>query len=60
MVAVVSVLSQTMLKPAGIRIRMSSAAVISPPVESVTVTVLMAVAGSPTKKLWFEAEEMEG
>src|SRR5712691_8731326 len=49
-----------MLKPAGMRIRKSLAAVMLGVAASVTVIVLIAVIGSPTVKLWFAAEESVG
>ncbi len=60
-VAVRSEVSQLMLKPAGIRIRMSLAAVIERVTgSSVIVIVLIVVGGSPTRKLWSNSEEIVG
>ena len=57
-VTVVTVGSHVMLNVAGIRIRMSLAAVIVTDDASVTVTTLAVVVACPTVKLWFAAEEM--
>ncbi len=51
-VAVTSPVSHVMPKPAGIRIRMSLAAVMVGVPASVTVIVAMGVGGSPTTKFW--------
>ncbi len=57
-VTVVTVVSQVMLKLAGMRMRMSLAAVIvATPASSVTVGLLAAVAGWPTEKVWLDAED---
>ena len=56
--AIVSVLSQTMLNPAGMRIRMSLEAVIVTGFASVIVIWLIAVAGLPTKCVWFAADDI--
>ena len=54
---VVTVASQVMLSAAGIRMRMSWAAVIVGLELSVTVSVLAVVEPCPTVKTWFAAEE---
>ena len=56
-VTAVTVGSHVMLNVAGIRIRMSLAAVIVTDDASVTVTTLAVVVACPTVKLWFAAEE---
>ena len=50
-----------MLKPDGMRIRMSLAAVIvGADASARTVMVLMAMGGSPTRKLWSSSEDIVG
>ena len=49
-----------MLKPLGMRMRMSLAAVIVGMLASVTVMVLIAVAESPTRMLWLASDEIVG
>src|SRR2546423_650485 len=49
-----------MFKPAGIRTRMSFAAVIEAVAASVMVSALIVVLAAPTTKLWFAADEMVG
>src|SRR6476661_6751129 len=60
MVAVVAVASHVMFSAAGIRMRMSFAAVMVATAASVTATALIAVAGAPTMKTWSSAEERVG
>ncbi len=60
-VAVRSPVSHVMLKPVGMRIRRSLAAVIPVAVaSSVMVSWLIAVGGSPTVKLWLAVAERLG
>ena len=58
--AVVSAVFQLMLTAAGIRIRMSLAAVMLGVAASVTVIALIAVAAWPTTKTWFAADAIVG
>jgi len=58
-VAMVSVVSQLMLKPAGMWMRRSFAAeMVGVAASSVIVMVLIRVSASPTAKPWLAAEEM--
>ena len=59
-VAVVTPVFQLMLTAAGIRIRMSLAAVMLGVAASVTVIALIAVAAWPTTKTWFAADAIVG
>ena len=59
-VAVVSAVFQLMLNVAGMRIRMSFAAVIVAVAPSVTVIGLIVVGACPTTKTWFAADAIVG
>ena len=58
--AAVSAVFQVMLTEAGMRIRMSPAAVMVGVAASVTVMALIAVAAWPTRKSWFAADAIVG
>ena len=60
MVAVVSEVSQIMLNPVGMRMRMSFAAVTSGVLPSVMVNVVIAVAASLTPKVWADETRATG
>ncbi len=56
-----SPVSQVMLKPAGIRIRMSwLAMMVAVVASSVIVSVAIAVGGSPIAKVWLVADDSVG